>query len=98
MTSRYLQITGISHPVNHTGDTLADGVYQVAPEIIRISDKENDSDYHIWDNRVLPGFMTEHGERAVSEALFRHPDTQRANEQILNSVIATSAQGESGSP
>ena len=24
-----------------------------------VSDKENESHYHIWDNRVLPSFITE---------------------------------------
>lgn len=56
------------------------------------SDKENDSYYHIWDNRVLPSFITEKdGEFATT--MFAHPDTA-CNEQNLNSVIVKPAQGE----
>lgn len=59
---------------------------------IWISDKENDSYYHIWDNRVLPSFITEKdGEFATT--MFAHPDTA-CNEQNLNSVIVRPAQGE----
>jgi hypothetical protein len=25
--------------------------------LVAVSDKENDSHYHIWDNRVLPSFI-----------------------------------------
>ncbi|KAF2124682.1 hypothetical protein P153DRAFT_301773 [Dothidotthia symphoricarpi CBS 119687] len=59
---------------------------------IWISDKENDSHYHIWDNRVLPSFVTEK-DGEFAEALFNHPDTA-CNEQNLNSVIVKPAQGE----
>lgn len=59
---------------------------------IWISDKENDSHYHIWDNRVLPAFVTEK-DGEFAETLFRHPDTA-CNEQNLNSVIVKPAQGE----
>lgn len=59
---------------------------------IWISDQENDSHYHIWDNRVLPSFITEK-DGEFAEALFRHPDTA-CNEQNLNSVIVKPAQGE----
>lgn len=58
---------------------------------IWISDEEINSHYHIWDNRVLPSFVTEDGE--LAEAMFNHPDTA-CNEQILNSVIVRPAQGE----
>ncbi len=59
---------------------------------IWISDKENDSYYHIWDNRVLPSFITEKdGEFATT--MFAHPDTL-CNEQNLNSVIVKPAQSE----
>lgn len=59
---------------------------------IWISEKENDSHYHIWDNRVLPSFVTEmDGEFA--ETMFAHPDTA-CNEQNLNSVIVKPKQGE----
>lgn len=57
-----------------------------------VSEKENDSYYHIWDNRVLPAFVTEK-DGAFAEALFRHPDTA-CNEQNLNSVIVKPCQGE----
>jgi nitrate reductase (NAD(P)H) len=59
---------------------------------IWISHEENDSHYHIWDNRVLPSFVTEK-DGPFAEALFRHPDTA-CNEQNLNSVIVKPAQGE----
>lgn len=59
---------------------------------IWISEKENDSHYHIWDNRVLPSFVTEK-DGEFAQTLFRHPDT-KCNEQNLNSVIAKPAQGE----
>ncbi|KAF4456771.1 hypothetical protein F53441_1207 [Fusarium austroafricanum] len=59
---------------------------------IWISEEENDSYYHIWDNRVLPSFITEK-DGPFAEALFHHPDTA-CNEQNLNSVIAKPAQGE----
>ncbi|KAI8682135.1 Nitrate reductase [NADPH] [Fusarium keratoplasticum] len=59
---------------------------------IWISDKENDSYYHIWDNRVLPAFVTEK-DGPFAEALFNHPDTA-CNEQNLNSVIVKPAQRE----
>lgn len=57
-----------------------------------ISEKENDSYYHIWDNRVLPSFITEKdGDFATT--MFKHPDTA-CNEQNLNSVIVKPSQGE----
>ncbi|KAK4992186.1 hypothetical protein LTR50_001364 [Elasticomyces elasticus] len=59
---------------------------------IWISDKENDSYYHIWDNRVLPSFVTEK-DGEFAETLFRHPDTA-CNEQNLNSVTVRPAHGE----
>ncbi|KAI1389571.1 uncharacterized protein F4822DRAFT_205202 [Hypoxylon trugodes] len=59
---------------------------------IWISDKENDSYYHIWDNRVLPGFITEK-DGEFAETLFQHPDTA-CNEQNLNSVVVKPAHGE----
>lgn len=59
---------------------------------IWLSEYENDSHYHIWDNRVLPAFVTEK-DGEFAEALFRHPDTA-CNEQNLNSVIVKPAQGE----
>ncbi|KEF55898.1 uncharacterized protein A1O9_07478 [Exophiala aquamarina CBS 119918] len=58
---------------------------------IWISDHENDSHYHIWDNRVLPPFITEmDGEFA--RTMFNHPSTA-CMEQNLNSVIVRPGQG-----
>ncbi|KJK76320.1 hypothetical protein H634G_08380 [Metarhizium anisopliae BRIP 53293] len=59
---------------------------------IWISEEENKSHYHIWDNRVLPAFISEM-DGPFAEALFRHPDTA-CNEQNLNSIIAKPAHGE----
>lgn len=59
---------------------------------IWISDKENDSHYHIWDNRVLPSFITDM-DGPFADTMFHHPDTA-CNEQVLNSVITKPAQGE----
>ncbi|KAF2758588.1 hypothetical protein EJ05DRAFT_452115 [Pseudovirgaria hyperparasitica] len=59
---------------------------------IWVSEKENDSHYHIWDNRVLPAFVTEK-DGDFATALFNHPDTA-CNEQNLNSAIVRPAHGE----
>jgi nitrate reductase (NAD(P)H) len=59
---------------------------------IWISDKENDSHYHIWDNRVLPSFITEK-DGDFASTMFHHPSTA-CNEQNLNSIIVRPAQGE----
>lgn len=59
---------------------------------IWVSDKENDSHYHIWDNRVLPAFVTDK-DGPFAETLFHHPDSA-CNEQVLNSVVTKPAQGE----
>lgn len=59
---------------------------------IWISDKENDSHYHIWDNRVLPAFITEK-DGEFANAGFMHPSTA-CNEQNLQSVIVKPAQSE----
>lgn len=56
------------------------------------SDKENDSHYHVWDNRTVPGFITE-TESEFAKTMFSHPDTA-CYEQNLNSVIVKPAQGE----
>jgi nitrate reductase (NAD(P)H) len=59
---------------------------------IRASNKENDSFYHVWDDRVLPSFITEKdGEFACN--MFHHPSTA-CNEQNLNSAIVRPAQDE----
>ncbi len=59
---------------------------------IWVSDKENDSHYHMWDNRVLPSFITEK-DGEFANAGFMHPSTA-CNEQNLQSVITKPAQGE----
>lgn len=57
-----------------------------------LTDHENDSHYHIWDNRVLPAFVTEK-DGDFAQAAFHHPSTA-CMEQNLNSVIVRPAQGE----
>ncbi|KAF2164012.1 hypothetical protein M409DRAFT_25783 [Zasmidium cellare ATCC 36951] len=59
---------------------------------IWVTDHENQSHYHIWDNRVLPSFITEK-DGEFANTMFAHPDTA-CNEQNLNSVIVKPAQGE----
>ncbi|KAK0386311.1 hypothetical protein NLU13_6148 [Sarocladium strictum] len=59
---------------------------------IWISEKENDSYYHVWDNRVLPSSITDM-ESPFAKVMFSHPDTA-CNEQNLNSVIVRPEQGE----
>lgn len=59
---------------------------------IWVTDRENDSYYHIYDNRVLPSFVTDPNSE-VADVLFRNPSTI-CNEQVLNSVIVKPAQGE----
>ena len=57
-----------------------------------VSYKENESHHHIWDNQVLPSFITENdGEFATT--MFHHPSSA-CNEQNLNSVIVRPSQGE----
>lgn len=58
---------------------------------IWISDYENDSYYHIWDNRVLPSFITEK-DGIFARTMFNHPSTA-CMEQNLNSVIVRPGQG-----
>ncbi|KAK5173706.1 uncharacterized protein LTR77_002387 [Saxophila tyrrhenica] len=64
----------------------------VIPGYIWVSETENTSHYHIWDNRVLPSFITEK-DSSFAETMFSHPDTA-CNEQNLNSVIVKPSQGE----
>lgn len=59
---------------------------------IWISDHENDSYYHIYDNRQLPGFITDTSSD-IAQTMFHHHSTL-CNEQMLNSVIVRPAQGE----
>jgi nitrate reductase (NAD(P)H) len=59
---------------------------------IWVSEKENDSHYHIWDNRVLPGFVRDM-DSEFAHTMFNHPSTA-CNEQNLNSIIVKPAHGE----
>lgn len=59
---------------------------------IWVTEQENTSHYHIWDNRVLPSFITEK-DGEFADTMFNHPDTA-CNEQNLNSVVVKPAQGE----
>ncbi|EAS29271.3 nitrate reductase [Coccidioides immitis RS] len=59
---------------------------------IWISDKENTSYYHTYDNRVLPSFVIEK-DSEFARTMFHHPSTA-CNEQNLNSVIVRPAQNE----
>lgn len=56
------------------------------------SEKENDSYYHVWDNRVVPGVVRDK-EGLLAQALFRHPSTA-CNEMALSSMVCRPAQGE----
>ena len=57
-----------------------------------ISDTENDSHYHIWDNRVLPSLVRDM-DSEFSYTMFNHPSTA-CNEQNLNSIIVKPEHGE----
>jgi len=59
---------------------------------IWISDRENQSYYHVWDNRVVPPFVRDK-DGELARAAFEHPSTI-CNEQMLNSVVCKPAQGE----
>lgn len=59
---------------------------------IWISKKESTNYHHLYDNRVLPSFITEN-DSALAQAFWHHPDT-RCNEQSLQSIICEPAQGE----
>lgn len=59
---------------------------------IWITDHENDSHYHVWDNRVLPTFISEK-DGEFARTMFTHPSTA-CDEQNLNSVIIRPGQGE----
>lgn len=56
------------------------------------SEHENDSHYHVWDNRVLPSSVRDNT-GPVAEALFKNPSTA-CNEQILNSAVMRPDHGE----
>lgn len=59
---------------------------------IWISKEENNSYYHIFDNRVLPSFILDK-DSEFAKTMFAHPSTV-CNEQNLNSVIVKPTQGE----
>lgn len=61
-------------------------------EKIWVTDRENDTYYHIFDNRVVPSFVTDRFDE-IGQTMYRLPSTA-CNEQMLNSVIARPAQGE----
>ncbi|GEM12114.1 sulfite oxidase [Rhodotorula toruloides] len=61
---------------------------------IWITERENSSHYHIWDNRVVPAFVrSADKDDPVAHTMFHHPDT-KCNEQNLNSVIVRPQHGE----
>ncbi|KZT22954.1 molybdopterin binding oxidoreductase [Neolentinus lepideus HHB14362 ss-1] len=57
-----------------------------------VSEEESKNWYHIWDNRVLPSFVTEQ-DSLLAKVFYHHPSTA-CYEQILNSVICHPAHGE----
>ncbi|KAM5429678.1 hypothetical protein McanMca71_007106 [Microsporum canis] len=57
-----------------------------------VTENENDSHYHIYDNRQLPSFITD-TESEIAQLMYHHPSTI-CNEQMLNSIIVKPAQGE----
>lgn len=59
---------------------------------IWVSEHENDSHYHIWDNRVLPSFIRDM-DSEFSHTMFHHPSTA-CNEQNLNSFVVKPQHGE----
>ncbi|KAL4812038.1 hypothetical protein BDW67DRAFT_179096 [Aspergillus spinulosporus] len=54
-------------------------------EKIWVTDKENDSHYHMWDNRVVPEFVTDK-ESELAKTVYRNPSTA-CMEQVLNSIL-----------
>ncbi|KAK3330022.1 hypothetical protein B0H66DRAFT_611244 [Apodospora peruviana] len=59
---------------------------------IWVTDCENESYYHIWDNRIMPSFVTSK-DSEFANVLFHHPSTA-CSEQNMNSVVAKPAEGE----
>ncbi|KAF7185392.1 Nitrate reductase [NAD(P)H] [Pseudocercospora fuligena] len=57
-----------------------------------ISTEENQCYLHIWDNRVVPSFVTDI-DSELANYFFHHPDTA-CYEQHLNSVITVPRQGD----
>ncbi|KAL4887579.1 hypothetical protein BJY04DRAFT_212609 [Aspergillus karnatakaensis] len=61
-------------------------------EKIWVTDKENDSHYHIWDNRVVPEFVTDR-DSELAKAMYNNPSTA-CMEQALQSIIVKPGPGE----
>lgn len=59
---------------------------------IWVSNKENDSYYHLYDNRILPSFVLDK-DSEFAHTMFTHPSTA-CQEQNLNCFIVRPAQGE----
>ena len=57
-----------------------------------VTEFENDSYYHIYDNRQLPSFVTD-AESETAKIMYHHPSTL-CTQQMLNSVIVKPSQGE----
>lgn len=57
-----------------------------------VTDYENNSHYHIYDNRQLPSFITDPSSE-VAQIMYHHPSTL-CNTQMLNSVFVRPMQGE----
>lgn len=57
-----------------------------------ISEEESTNWYHIWENRVIPSFVTEQ-DSLLAKVFYHHPSTA-CYEQILNSAICRPAHGE----
>ncbi|RMZ37292.1 hypothetical protein AFCA_004374 [Aspergillus flavus] len=57
-----------------------------------VTEFENDSYYHIYDNRQLPSFVTD-SESEIAKIMYHHPSTL-CTQQMLNSVIVKPSQEE----
>ena len=57
-----------------------------------VSKKPNGSHYHIWDNRLVPPFITDKNS-VEGKFFFHHPDTQ-INDQCLQSITCRPSHGE----
>lgn len=57
-----------------------------------VTDHESDNYHHIYDNRVLPSYLTDK-DSEFADILYHHPSTL-INDQTLNSVIVKPSHGE----
>lgn len=57
-----------------------------------VSTRPNDSHYHIWDNRLVPSFITDK-QSIQGKFFFHHPDTQ-INNQCLQSITCRPSHAE----